>query len=151
MLYNATSVADYIINYCYEKKNPISNLQLQKILYFAWIEFYKLTGRSLFGDPMCAWQFGPVVPEVYYEYCAYGGRPINIKCETEIAKSDELILNGIIDQYSNMSVNDLVNRTHEKGTPWDIVYKNGEGNRNVIPFQLIRDLECGGQNVSRRN
>lgn len=144
MLYNAMAVADYIINYCYEKKNPISNLQLQKVLYFAWVEYYKFIRRYLFGDPICAWQFGPVVPEVYYEYCAYGGRPINIRCETEITKRDAAILDSIIEQYAYVPVNILVNRTHEKGKPWDIVYKNGDGNRNVIPYQLIRDLECGG-------
>jgi uncharacterized phage-associated protein len=138
------AVANYIINKGYEDKKPVSNLQLQKMLYFAWIDYYKQTKRHIFWDSICAWQFGPVVPEVYYEYCAYGGRPINIRCETEIIETDRKILDDIINQYIDVAVNVLVDKTHKKGSPWDIVYQNGAGNRKVIPFQLIEAIECGG-------
>lgn len=148
MLYNAMSVADYIINKCYEEDKPVSNLQLQKILYFTWIDYFKQTRKTLFWDTFCAWQFGPVIPDVYYEYCVYGGRPINIKCETEIIKEDEIILDNIIFQYIDVPVNILVNKTHTKGSAWDMVFQGGKGNRKVIPFSLIKDVECGGEYVS---
>jgi len=144
MLYNAMEIADYIINRCYEENKPVSNLQLQKILYFVWVDYYRQTGKTLFGDSICAWQFGPVVPEVYYEYCAYGGRPINIRCETEITQEDALIIQNIIAEYIDIPVNVLVDRTHKKGSAWDMVYQGGNGNRNVIPFQMIKEIECGG-------
>lgn len=149
MIYNAMDVANFIINKCYEMHNPISNLQLQKILYFAWIGFYEITGRSLFGDIICAWQFGPVVPEVYYEYCAYGGRPINIKCETDIKSDDQSILSNIVDKYVDIPVYVLVNMTHRAGGAWDTIFSGGEGNRQVIPFELIKAKECDRQHVSR--
>lgn len=148
MIYNAMAVANFIINKCYLEGTPISNLHLQKVLYFVWVEFYRRTKRTLFWDSICAWQFGPVVPEVYYEYCAYGGRPINIRCETEIAKEDEPLLDEIAGEYVNVPVNILVDRTHQKGTAWDIIYDGGEGNRHVIPSDLIRQKECGGDYVS---
>lgn len=122
---------------------------MQKVLYFTWVEFYHKTKRTLFWDSICAWQFGPVVPEVYYEYCAYGGRPINIRCETEIREEDQGVLNEVIEMYVGIPVNVLVNRTHQKGTAWDIVYSGGAGNRKVIPFDLIKQKECGGDYVSR--
>lgn len=149
MFYNAMSVANFIINKCYLDGRPISNLQLQKLLYFAWVEFYRQTKRVLFLDSICAWQFGPVVPEVYYEYCAYGGRPINIRCQTEIMGEDEQLLNNFVDEYVKIPVNVLVNRTHEKGTAWDIIYNGGAGKRKIIPFELIKQTECGGTYVSR--
>ena len=148
MIYNAMDVADYIINKCYQKSSPISNLQLQKMLYFAWVDFYKQTGKRVFWDSICAWQLGPVVPDVYYEYCVYGGRPINIRCETEILERDERVLDGIIDKYADIPVNVLVDMTHRKNSAWDQIYREGQGNRNVIPFDLIKRIECGGQNVS---
>lgn len=151
MIYNAMSVADYMINRCYELKKPISNLQLQKMLYFLWVEYYRETGNSLFLDSIYAWQFGPVVPNVYYEYCVYGGIPIDIRCETEISKEDEKILNPIIDDYVDVPVSVLVNRTHQRNSAWDLVYQNGAGDRNVIPFDLIKQTECGGTYVSGRN
>lgn len=149
MIYNAMSVANFIINKCYLDGRPVSNLQLQKLLYFAWVEFYRKTKRTLFLDCICAWQFGPVVPEVYYEYCAYGGRPINIRCETEIMGEDEKLLGNFVDEYVKIPVNILVNRTHEKGTAWDIIYNGGTGKRKIIPFELIKQTECGGTYVSR--
>lgn len=148
MIYSAMAVANYIINRCYQNNNPISNLQLQKILYFMWIDYYNATDKTLFWDSICAWQFGPVVPEVYYEYCVYGGRSINIQCETEISKADEPFLDDIIDAYITIPVNVLVDMTHRKNSAWDIVYQGGSGNRNVIPFDLIKRIECGGKHVS---
>lgn len=65
-----------IVSYCSNKKQPISNLKLQKILYYAWIDYYKRTGNALFLNDICAWQLGPVIPDVYYEFCSYAGTPI---------------------------------------------------------------------------
>ena len=148
MIYSAMAVANYVINKSYESNHSVSNLQLQKLLYFMWIDYYKETGKTLFWDPICAWQFGPVVPEVYYEYCVYGGRPINIQCETEICESDEPVLDSIMNKYVNIPVNILVEMTHKKNSAWDVVYQGGIGNRKVIPFDLIKRIECGGQYVS---
>lgn len=148
MLYNAMQVADYIINKCYLDKKPISNLQLQKVLYFTWVDFYKMTGNTLFFDSICAWPFGPVVPDVYYEYCAYGGRPINVRCETEVDEKDKGLLDEIIEKYVNIPVNVLVAMTHQRGTAWDVIFDGGSGNRKKIPFELIKRKECGGSYVS---
>lgn len=138
------SVANFIINKCYVDGRPISNLHLQYMLYYTSVEFYRQTKRDLFLDSICAWQFGPAVPEVYYKYCAYGGRPINISCETEIAEEDEKLLDNSVDKYINIPINILVKRTHEKGSPWDTIYNRGVGKRKIIPFELIKQAECGG-------
>lgn len=148
MIYSAMAVANYIINKCYQDNKPVSNLQLQKLLYFAWIGYYKKTKKTLFWDAICAWQFGPVVPEVYYEYCVYGGRPINIRCEIEIGENDALLLDDVINEYVDIPVNVLVEKTHKKNSAWDRVYREGNGNRKVIPFELIKETECGGVYVS---
>ena len=75
-MYDAVSVAKYVINYCMKKAAPVTNLKLQKILYYLWIEFYKATGKPLFNNTIRAWPLGPVVPDVYDRFCAYGGLPI---------------------------------------------------------------------------
>lgn len=151
MIYNAIDVADYIINKCYNDEKPISNLQLQKILYFAWIEYYNKMHKPLFIDNICAWQFGPVVPDVYYEYCVYGGRPINIKCQTDITGTDAELLNKVVDKYVDTPISVLVEMTHKMGGAWDLTYEDGLGSRKVIPFELIKSVDCGGLYVSGRN
>lgn len=142
MAYKAIDVAKYIISYCNEKSNPISNLKLQKLLYYAWIDYYKAKKEYLFFDSICAWQLGPVVPETYYEFCSYAGIPISRSFDINISSDDTLILNGIIDKYTPYMASTLVEKTHEQGKPWDIVYQDGVGARGEIPFSMIIRLEC---------
>ena len=142
MAYSAADVAKYIISRCYEQKKPVSNLKLQKMLYFAWIDYYKATKKELYCDDICAWQLGPVVPNVYYEYCAFAGTPIDILFDIPALKEDQPTLDKIISRYLPVAASTLVDMTHQKGKPWDIVFRNGAGIREVIPFELIKDLEC---------
>ena len=142
MVYNAVDVAKYIVTYCNHKNKPVSNLKLQKLMYYAWIDFYKETGNALFVDDICAWQLGPVVPEVYYEFCTYAGMPIVQEYDVDIASGDTIILNRIIEKYLHFSASALVSRTHVVGGAWDSVFRGGAGLRSVIPFSLIKELEC---------
>ena len=106
-MYSAKQVAQYIINKCSIEERPISNLKLQKLLYFVWIEYRKNTGKKLFDDKIYAWQFGPVVPEVYYDYCAYGGMDIDRRYDSSkigIAEADAAVLDASLAGYLNCSV-----------------------------------------------
>lgn len=141
--YSAMDVATFIIDTCAKSNDPVSNLKLQKLLYFVWVDFYRETRRYLFLDNMQAWQLGPVVPEVYFKFCAYGGKPINLRYESSILPEDADIIKDIIKKYRLLPVSELVQRTHMPDTAWYKIYNNGLGNRKVIPFWLIRQMEFG--------
>jgi uncharacterized phage-associated protein len=134
-------VAKYIVTYCAENNNPVSNLKLQKMMYFFWIDYYMRTGTYLFDNKMCAWKFGPVAPEVYYAFSVYAGNPIVRKYENSISEKDKMILNEFIDLYMDVSVSELVKHSHRSGGAWDVVYNNGKGIRKDIPFTLIIEKE----------
>ena len=136
MKYDALEVARYILTQCFNSGLPISNLKLQKILYFVQGEFYRRTGKPLFENEICAWQFGPVVPDVYYEYCIYAGTPILESYATSIEHNDATIINDVINNKINVPTWELVNQTHQSGTPWYEVF-NKIGNRAPIPNDLI--------------
>lgn len=142
MVYEALDIAKYIVTYCIGQGKPISNLKLQKMLYFAWIDYYKETRGELFLEDICAWQFGPVVPEVYYEFCVYGGFPITQEYKVHVVQKDREILDGSIDRYAANTISELVNRTHQPGKPWALTYKDGAGLRMTIPYDTIIALEC---------
>ena len=142
-MYSALDIARYVISVCFKKNLLISNLKLQKMLYFVWVDFYKITGRKIFEDDICAWPLGPVVPTVYYEYCSYAGRPISEYYKSNINSGDSVILDSIIINYGKIPANELVDKTHKKGSAWDTIYRNGAGNRKVIPFELIIEKEVG--------
>ena len=83
------------------------------------------------------------MPEVYYEYCSYGGRPIFAEYTSMIKNNDQRILDDLIDDYIDVPASVLVSKTHKKGSAWDKIYKDGFGNRRVIPFSLIIEKEVG--------
>ena len=144
-MYTAKQVSRYIINKRSVDRRPIGNLTLQNLLYLVWIEYHKRENTRLFDDRIYAWQFGPVVPEVYYDYCAYGGMDIDRRYDSSqigITESDAEVLDASLAEYLNYSVSRLVSKTHERGKPWHQVYVEQGGIKQEIPFSLIEQMEC---------
>lgn len=140
-MYKASDVARYIIERCKEKNRTVSNLKLQKILYFVQAEFLVTKNQPCFIEAIEAWDFGPVVPKVYFEYRMYGGANIpcigKSKVKQLISVRDQKILNGIIDECSQYSASALVEITHNQ-TPWMEAY-NQPGYNNEITVESIKD------------
>lgn len=73
----AIQCAAFLVGHACENKKLISNLQLQKMLFFAQVDYMqKHDWNKLFDDEIRAWQYGPVIPYVYNAYSRYGGSPI---------------------------------------------------------------------------
>jgi len=138
MTYSALEVAKHMLTHCFNTRAPINNLRLQLLLYFAQGESYKIKGEPLFKENIAAWQFGPVVPSVYYEFCACAGMPIMNSYETDISPEDKVIIDSIINTKKDIPTWKLVEETRAAGTPWSKTY-NEKGNRSMIP----KDLICG--------
>lgn len=138
MAYSAYEIAKYVVTKCTEDNSPISNLQLQKILYFLQIDFLRNRGEQLFTDDFEAWQFGPVVPDVYYKFCGFGAMKIRMKYDVKIESDVKLAVDTIVENKRILKPWDLVEDTHKKGKAWDTIFKEGEGNHQVIPKELIR-------------
>lgn len=75
----AIEISKYIVNYANEKGLDITNLKLQKLLYYVQAAFLLLSeGKEpCFSDKIVAWLHGPVVENVYYEYSKYRGISIH--------------------------------------------------------------------------
>lgn len=139
LMHTALEVARYIIDKCYKDESLISNLQLQKILYYLQVYFLKNREEPLFEDDIEAWMYGPVVPDVYYNYSMYGGKGI---CE----EYDDIVsfkpkykkrIDKIIEEKRELFPWDLVEDTHAEGKAWSKIFKNGEGNKEVIPRWMM--------------
>ena len=138
-MYKAIDLAKYIVNKCTVEQHPVSNLQLQKILYYIQREYTKKDDWA-FSDSIEAWQFGPVVPNVYYRFAASGAMPIEMKySDVQIEKKDIDIIDPIIEEKRLLKPWVLVEETHRPGEAWYKTYKNGEGYRAVITNELIRE------------
>ena len=45
--YDAVNLARRMVQLSIEKKIPLTNLKLQKLLYYAWMDYYRENGRFL--------------------------------------------------------------------------------------------------------
>ncbi|MBC6455939.1 MAG: DUF4065 domain-containing protein [Hormoscilla sp. SP5CHS1] len=80
---NCYDVANYFLAQQDESAGDlISNLKLQKLVYYAQGFHLAIYVRPLFTEAIAAWTHGPVVPELYEYYQKYGN--CAIPCPTEI-------------------------------------------------------------------
>ncbi|MGF7110241.1 Panacea domain-containing protein [Treponema pedis] len=137
---NAMTIAKYVINKCTLENCPVSNLQLQKILYYIQVAFLKELKYPCFDDPIEAWKFGPVVRSVYYEYSIFGGIPIERiyeNIENCVSEKHKKIIDKVINQKKNLPPWALVSDTHEPGKAWSRTY-NSQGSSAEIPMEDMR-------------
>lgn len=137
-MYSAIELSKYIVTKCIKDDSPISNLQLQKILYYIQKD-YLMRDDIAFTDDIEAWQFGPVVPNVYYRFCGFGAMPITSTFESfDIVGHNLKIIDGIVEEKRTLDPWEMVEETHKKGGAWEQIYQNGLGNHKVIPRDLIK-------------
>ena len=139
--YSAIEVAKYVVKKCTDDNCPVTDLQLQKILYYLQVEFLQRCKYALFEDDIEAWQFGPVVRSVYRAYCGYGLVAIYERYAPAVDfTQDELrLMDSVINKKRIIKPWDLVAETHQAGKPWDRVYRNGAGNGHIIPKEVIAE------------
>lgn len=135
----ATTISEYIVTKCVNDGCPVSNLQLQKFLFYIQ-KAYLARGMSAFPDGIEAWQFGPVVPSVYYKFCGYGAMPITAMFNAILPAEDKTVIDSIVEEKRVLNPWDLVRETHNPTGAWAKVYDEGRGNRNLIELDLIRSM-----------
>lgn len=70
--------ANHILAVAYENNLSVSNLHLQKVMYFAMREQkdnYELLS-NMYDEPFYIWRYGPVIPKIYRKYRIYGASSI---------------------------------------------------------------------------
>ena len=139
-MYDAMIIAHYIIDKCTREGCPVSNLQLQKILYYIQRSFLKV-GLIAFPEEIEAWQFGPVVRVVYNNYCGFGAAKIRMLYDISLRREIQRMMDPIIREKRVLNPWDLVDDTHRPEKAWAEIYRDGIGNHQIIPKELI--LEKG--------
>src|SRR6478735_8493369 len=76
MTYRALDVARWFVAWAAEEDADLSNLKLQKLLYYAQGWHLALRGEPLFREDLQAWSHGPVVPSVYRAFRDFGSGDI---------------------------------------------------------------------------
>ncbi|MFH0702159.1 MAG: type II toxin-antitoxin system antitoxin SocA domain-containing protein [bacterium] len=117
----AINIANTFIKMGLDKKKPITNMKLQKLLYYAQGWYLALTGgESLFEEDFKRWNFGPVCPEVYNKFKKYKAGPIDCIYKGEPVVDDQDIkrfLEKIWDMYGKYTGGQLSILSHNE-SPW---------------------------------
>lgn len=139
-MYDVIDVAKYIILFCKENGYSISNLKLQKLLYFVQAQFLVIKGEPAFLEEIEAWDFGPVVPEVYQYFKIWGSSELPALlakgARSKIYTSDQKIIDEILKECAPYSASFLVDITHNQD-PWQDAYERYYN--NVITRESIKE------------
>ena len=130
MIYTVDQIADYFIwraNNDEEFGDNITNLKLQKLVYYAQGFSLALNGRVLFNEDIRAWAHGPVVPVLYSRFKDQRATPLATP-EDFLPKSIDSdtreLLEEVYSVYGQYSAWGLRNLTHEE-RPWRDTATNG--------------------------
>lgn len=138
-MYSAKDIAFSIVNRGIADGKPVTQMQLQKMLYFAnGIHLAKGKG-PLLKDKFQAWRFGPVIPSIYDIYKLYGSDKINhtiwltsglgyggIHKPVELDSDTLETINITWNTLKDIDAIKLSNWTHQSGSPWEKAYQYGE-------------------------
>lgn len=151
--YDARAVANLLLYYGREQGTPLSNLSLQKVLYFAHGLYLSRFGKPLVEGYFEAWENGPVHPLVYHAFKAYGSvaiggfaervdlrtrtrRPVDPPHREEIRH----FLRDVARTYGRMTPGQLVGWSHRKNAPWETVVGSGADQKSRFGLRIDNDL-----------
>lgn len=119
----AIDVAKYFLAQVDEEiGDSITNLKLQKLVYYAQGFHLALYDKPLFEEDIEAWQHGPVIPSVYHKYKEHGSNSIQ-KEDLDFDLFDgetKDLLDEVYEVFGQFSAWKLRNMTHEEPTWKDV-------------------------------
>lgn len=119
---SALCVAKKIICRMNETGKEITQLKLQKLLYFTEAYYMATYNKNeLFKEKFYAWTYGPVCKEVYDEYKMYLSSPIPASECNNLPLLNENVEESIVkvcDVLGDLSSSQLIQLTHMQSSPW---------------------------------
>lgn len=138
MSYDGRAVANFILDRCAAEGRPVSNLSLQKIVFFCHAWSLIELDRPLVKHAFEAWQFGPVLQYLYREFKSFDRSPITDRARRLNSETGEFeivsyefdsrtveLLDRIVRFYSQLRSSDLVDISHAPGGPWHKTWHHG--------------------------
>jgi uncharacterized phage-associated protein len=157
----AFACANYILDNLQNRGiNDLTNLKLEKLLYFAYGIHISLYNEALFDEKIQAWRLGPVVPSVYREFKDFGSNPIGNHSRARMMEDftgeittpnltsldnqenaeKSLVITCVA--YGNQKAWKLVDITHkEKTSAWAKVYDPNKPNQILNNNDIIKEFE----------
>lgn len=154
-MYEARKVCNYLLAHYDAKQFDLTNLRLNKLIYFIHAESLLMLPQGLIRNRFEAWQFGPVIRPVFDAFKIYDEKPVTRPAfyldyasgqqkpipSDDIAPDHTALIERTFERYKGFTTGQLVSLSHEPGGPWDVVYRAHLADNTVspiIPNDLIR-------------
>lgn len=133
---SSLAIANKFIELAKKEGKLLTNMQLQKLVIIAHGYTLALRGHPLYHEKTYAWQWGPVVKELYQSLQKYGRDFVTEPISTNDKLSDDgeemEIVRAIWKFYGHFTGSQLSALTHRPDTPWSITWE-------LEPFGVISD------------
>lgn len=154
MSHDVRAIANLVIDLAEEKEVAVSNLSINKIVYFLHEAFLLKYKKPLVTAKIEAWDHGPVFRELYHQFKVFGKEKITNKATKldpvtggrvtpllDLSSSERWFLRGVCIRLLEMPPGRLVAISHELDGPWHRArFGNGGYNPGVqITDELILD------------
>lgn len=155
MVADGRAIANFILDEAQRSNHPVTNLALQKLVFFCHAWHLVETGEPLVKHSFEAWQHGPVLQYLYSQFKEFDEHPITSRAKRlnrftgvseevkdQLDNNTKERLRRVLNFYGRMRPWDLRELSHEPGGPWDKVYNHsGKVNPGMkIDNMLIRSF-----------
>lgn len=152
-MYEARKICNFLLARYDAQLFDLTNLRLNKILYFIHAESLLALRDGLVRNHFEAWEYGPVIRPVFdtfkrYEskwisapatYLDYASGEQKIIPFADISQDHCELIRHAFEKYSTFTTNQLVTLSHVPGGPWDLVYRAHLADKTASP-RITNDL-----------
>jgi len=153
------AIANVVLDYADKRRIGVTNMALNKIVYFVHCDYLQENGTPLVGAKIEAWQHGPVFREIYHEFKRWGDGDIEsravkvdpftgevVKAEVHFGTDEAKYIASLIDRYIGFTAAQLRAISHQAGGPWHRVWgHDGKSNPGMkITNELILESYSSG-------
>lgn len=151
MTYDVRDVANFTLDFAEQRDIPITNLALQKLLYFVHGWYFAFYEKPLIKNKFEAWKYGPVQRVIYDQFKQFRDTAIRgeramyidpltgdpVYREPSIEPEHAEMIRGVLEQYAAYTAGQLVDESHVEDGPWEYVWQQAED--VVYPGMKIPD------------
>jgi len=147
LAYSAAAVANELLDLASRDRRSLTQIEIQKLVYFSHGWYLALRGRDLIKEPIEAWTYGPVVRRLYDAFKKFGSSQITEKAfgwtlrpggeplycapamQSDALEDDaysRAVVRSVWEKYGLIPPFKLVEITHLPGSPWQQAREKGE-------------------------
>lgn len=136
----AVDVAKVFLLWANAEGDLITNLKLQKLIYYTQAWHLVHFSKPIFDDIIEAWEHGPVIPNLYHSFKRFGYSAIKYKEEgseeSVFTKNQISYLKSVYNTFIKFSAHELVNMSHNED-PWKKATQKAD---KIISHKSMKDF-----------